>query len=45
MKLLSKSPYQDTLASAGFLRAIGANAKALRNLIQPHRGPSRVKAT
>lgn len=38
-ELLSKSPYQDKLANAGlFLRAIGANAKALRNLIRPHMG-------
>lgn len=39
LELLSRSPYQDKLATAGlFLRAITAQAKALPNLIQPHFG-------
>jgi len=39
LQLLSKSPYQDKLATAGlFLKAIQASAKALPNLIQPHVG-------
>jgi hypothetical protein len=39
LELLSRSPYQDNLATAGlFLRAITAQAGALRNLIQPHVG-------
>ena len=39
LQLLSKSPYQDKLATAGlFLKAIHASAKALPNLIQPHVG-------
>lgn len=39
IELLRKSPYQDKLSNAGlFLRAVGANAKALPNLIQPHMG-------
>lgn len=37
--LLAKSPYQDKLAAAGlFLQAVVGNAKALKNLIQPHVG-------
>ena len=37
IELLMRSPYKDKLGDAGlFLRAIGANAKALTNLIQPH---------
>jgi hypothetical protein len=39
LELLSKSPYQDKLATAGlFLKAVQASAKALPNLIQPHVG-------
>ena len=39
IELLDKSPYKDKLAQAGlFLQAVVANAKALRNLIQPHVG-------
>jgi hypothetical protein len=39
LELLSQSPYQDTLATAGlFLRAVTAQAKALSNLIRPHVG-------
>ena len=39
IELLGKSPYQDKLATAGlFLQAVVGNAKALRNLIQPHVG-------
>ena len=39
LQLLSKSPYQDKLATAGlFLKAIQASAKALPNLIRPHVG-------
>jgi hypothetical protein len=38
-ELLRNSPYKDKLTAAGlFLRAVGANAKQLSNLIQPHMG-------
>ncbi len=41
IELLSRSPYKDKLSTAGlFLRAVGANAKVLPNLIQPHMGDS-----
>ena len=39
VEILGTSPYQDKLSNAGlFLRVIGANARTLRNLIQPHVG-------
>ena len=39
LELLGKSPYRDKLATAGlFLRAVTAQAAALRSLIQPHFG-------
>ena len=39
IELLKNSPYKDKLSNAGlFLRAIGAYAKQLPNLIQPHIG-------
>jgi peptidase M48-like protein len=39
IELLKNSPYKDKLSDAGlFLRAIGAHAKQLTNLIQPHMG-------
>jgi hypothetical protein len=39
MELLKQSPYKDKLSNAGlFLRAVGASAKQLPHLIQPHMG-------
>ena len=39
MEMLSKSPYQGKLGSAGlFLKELQANAKTLKNLIRPHFG-------